>query len=60
MRKKLAIADLAVSLLFGAYLLSQVFVDYAKPVRVAVSCVYLLLAVVRAFFAIRNCKKKGA
>ena len=47
--KKLATANAFIVLLFGAYLFSQIWMDYPKPVRTLILIIYMCIAILRAF-----------
>ena len=48
MKKTLFIINICAVLLFGIYLLTEIFIDYSKYVRVIILSVYFLYAVIRA------------
>ena len=48
MKKTLFIINICTVLLFGIYLLTEIFIDYSKYVRVIILSVYFLYAVIRA------------
>ena len=57
MKKTFFIINICIVLLFGIYLVTAVFIDYSKYVRITVFSIYFLYAVIRAIYFIKNLKK---
>ena len=51
------IINICVVLLFGVYLVTALFIDYPKYVKIIVLSVYFLYAVMRAIIFIKQLKK---
>lgn len=56
-KKTFFIIDICIVLLFGIYLVTALFIDYPKYVRITVLSIYFLYAVIRAIYFIKNLKK---
>lgn len=46
--KKYALFNIICTSLFGVYLLTGLFYDYPKPIRIIILALYLILAIIRA------------
>ena len=57
MKKTFFIINICIVLLFGIYLVTALFIDYSKYVRITVLSIYFLYAVIRAIYFIKNLKK---
>lgn len=57
MKKTFFIINICIVLLFGIYLVTALFIDYPKYVRITVLSIYFLYAVIRAIYFIKNLKK---
>lgn len=60
MTKKFVVFNVIVVSIFALYLISLLFIDYSKPVKIAILATYLVIAAVRAMLFIKNFKGKQA
>ena len=58
MTKKFVVFNVIVVSIFALYLISLLFIDYSKPVKIAILATYLVIAAVRAMLFIKNFKGK--
>lgn len=56
-KKTFSIIDICVVLLYGIYLVTALFIDYPKYLRITFSVIYFLYVVMRAIYLIKNLKK---
>ena len=56
-KKTFSIINICVVLLFAIYLVTALFVDYPKYVKIIVVSVYFLYAVMRAVYFIKQFRK---
>ncbi len=56
-KKTFAIINICVVLLFAIYLVTALFIDYPKYVRIIISSVYFSYAVMRAIYFIKQLRK---
>jgi len=56
-KKTFFIINIYIVLLFAIYLVTTLFIDYPKYVKITVLSIYLLYAVMRAIYFIKNFKK---
>lgn len=56
-KKTFSIINICVTLLFGIYLVTAVFIDYPKYVRIIILSVYLFYAVMRAIYFMKQFRK---
>ena len=56
-KKTFLIINIFVMLLFAIYLVTALFIDYPKYVRIIILSVYLSYAVVRAIYFIKQFRK---
>lgn len=57
MKKTFFIINICVMLLFAIYLVTALFFDYPKYVKIIILLVYFLYAVMRAIYFIRQFRK---
>lgn len=57
MKKTFFIINIFVVLLFGIYLVTELFIDYPKYVKIIISSVYFSYAVMRAIYVIKQLRK---
>ena len=58
-KKTLFIINICAMLLFAIYLVTALFIDYPKYVRIIVLSVYFLYAIMRTAFFIKQFRKEG-
>lgn len=56
-KKAFFIINICVLLLFGIYLVTALFIDYPKYLKIIISLVYFLYAVMRAIYYIKQLRK---
>ena len=56
-KKTFFIINICVVLLFGIYFATALFIDYPEHVKIIISSVYFLYAVMRAIYFIKQIKK---
>lgn len=56
-KKAFFIINICALLLFGIYLVTALFIDYPKYLKIIISSVYFLYAVIRAIYYIKQLRK---
>lgn len=56
-KKAFFIINICALLLFGIYLVTALFIDYPKYLKIIISLVYFLYAVMRAIYYIKQLRK---
>ncbi len=57
MKKFLSIFNIVIVLLFAIYLLTLLFIDYPKIIKIIILIFYFIIAVIRAVLLIKNYHK---
>ena len=57
-KKTFAILNIIIVVLYGAYLISSSYVEYSKSVKLIVSIIYLVFAIIDLVFWVREYRVK--